>query len=122
MPCTSPLTLPYPSPQCFEASRLFLSEAAEYAFDRVSLNIDMRMLRQIGSVTRTQDSFTGGHSELTHELRIRQLDDGELRVRGGRSAGWCEIGVGVGVAARDGAVPLAISRGGGWGTQGGGGW
>lgn len=43
----------------------------------------MRMLRQIGSVTRTQDSFTGGHSELTHELRIRQLDDGELRVRGG---------------------------------------
>lgn len=83
MPCTSPLTLPYPSLQCFEASRLFLSEAAEYALDRVSLNIDMRMLRQIGSVTRTQDSFTGGHSELTHELRIRQLDDGELRVRGG---------------------------------------
>lgn len=55
----------------------------------------MRMLRQIGSVTRTQDSFTGGHSELKHELRIRQLDDGELRVRGG--------------GARDGARSVSVS-------------
>lgn len=55
----------------------------------------MRMLRQIGSDTRTQDSFTGGHSELTHELRIRQLDDGELRVPGG--------------GARDGARSVSVS-------------
>lgn len=87
------------------------------AVDTGSLNLEVRVPAapdRLPTYTIRVRGAQGAHIRAENCVNSTR---GELRVRGAERgmamAGKCEIGVGVGIVARDGAVPLAISRGGG---------